>query len=123
MLMCRKAMTSAHASLTYFESILPLISHSTSDPCAVSTYTCSFFFSFSFTTEQVCLSDIDRLTITPCAHLFCKLCIEQCVTMTSKCPTCRRPIKSSMELTEVMGSEQKEDILFNLLLLFIYILL
>eukprot|EP00026_Physarum_polycephalum_P001413 Phypoly_transcript_01414.p1 GENE.Phypoly_transcript_01414~~Phypoly_transcript_01414.p1 ORF type:complete len:862 (+),score=183.93 Phypoly_transcript_01414:614-3199(+) len=88
----RKAMAAAHASLTYFESILPLISHSTSDPCAV------------------CLSDIDRLTITPCAHLFCKLCIEQCVALSGKCPTCRRTIKSAQELTEVAGNEQKEEI-------------
>lgn len=72
----------------------------------------------------MCLSEIDQLTITPCAHLFCKPCIEQCVNVSQKCPTCRRAITSESELTEVVSTVQKDDILFlySLFSLFAFLL-
>ncbi len=37
----------------------------------------------------VCLGTVKDLTSSLCGHLFCRACIVQAVTVTSKCPVCR----------------------------------
>ena len=43
-------------------------------------------FSCSICTELLC-----RPVSTPCGHNFCKVCLQQALTMVSVCPVCRDP--------------------------------
>ena len=64
-------------ALTYFESIIPRITHSADEPCVI------------------CFDKIESLTVTPCGHLFCRKCILSCITQNASCPTCRNPVRES----------------------------
>ena len=70
------------ASISYFESIVPRITHSAEEPCVI------------------CLENIEQLTVTPCGHLFCNDCILSCIARQNLCPTCRQPVNRS-QLVEV----------------------
>ena len=59
---------------------------------------------------SVCLDDLKTPVITPCAHVFCRQCIER-VLETIKppsCPLCRNKIDNKKQLLEA-GQDDEED--------------
>jgi len=51
----------------------------------------------------ICLETVDNAIVTPCGHIFCKICIDQHMNATtepdhneSNCPICRRTIVSEL---------------------------
>ncbi|KAJ3037581.1 hypothetical protein HDV00_001468 [Rhizophlyctis rosea] len=48
----------------------------------------------------ICLDQLETPVITPCAHFFCRKCIEQVIKTKPQCPMCRRdvPLQSLIEL-------------------------
>lgn len=78
-------------ALSYFESIMPKITHSADEPCVI------------------CLDPIESLTVTPCGHLFCRKCILPCIIQNSSCPTCRNPLQEK-QLIEVKDDTMREKV-------------
>lgn len=70
------------SAVNYFESLVPRITHSQDEPCVI------------------CLDTIDRLTVTPCGHLYCHKCIIHCLQQQGVCPTCRSSV-TEQQLIEV----------------------
>jgi len=70
-----------HASLSFFESQLSLCNATPEDR------TCT-----------ICLEEglqLDRMSITRCAHVFCTKCIRECLRTKTECPVCRRCLNIS----------------------------
>jgi len=59
---------------------------------------------------SVCLSDLKTPVITPCAHVFCRQCIERVLDTVKppSCPLCRNEISNKKQLLEA-GQDDEED--------------
>ncbi|KAJ3278488.1 hypothetical protein HK104_002295 [Borealophlyctis nickersoniae] len=59
----------------------------------------------------ICLEPLNQPSITPCAHYFCKNCIEQVIKTKPVCPMCRRSVMSKdiIELPAPPAPEEDED--------------
>jgi len=59
---------------------------------------------------SICLDDLRAPVITPCAHVFCKACIEAVIDSVKppSCPLCRRSPVSKAELLEAGHQEEAE---------------
>jgi len=59
---------------------------------------------------SVCLSDLKTPVITPCAHVFCRQCIETVIDTVKppSCPLCRNEIGNKKQLLEA-GQDDEED--------------
>ena len=60
---------------------------------------------------SICLDDLKSPVITPCAHVFCKACIEAVIENMKppSCPLCRRSPMSSKTLLEAGHQEEGEE--------------
>ena len=60
---------------------------------------------------SICLDDLKSPVITPCAHVFCKACIEAVIENMKppSCPLCRRSPISSKSLLEAGHQEEGEE--------------
>ena len=60
---------------------------------------------------SICLDDLKSPVITPCAHVFCKACIEAVIENMKPpaCPLCRRTPMSSKTLLEAGHQEEGEE--------------
>jgi len=64
---------------------------------------------------SICLADFNHPVITPCAHVYCRPCIEQLIatvpTPPAPCPLCRGPLemKSLMEAAKGDDDEKLDD--------------
>ena len=60
---------------------------------------------------SICLDDLKSPVITPCAHVFCKACIETVIANMKppSCPLCRRSPISSKSLLEAGHQEEGEE--------------
>jgi len=93
---CKQSIGAIAHQLSYFESILPNISQSKE--------TC-----------PICLETIVELTITKCAHLFCRACIEAAIETQKKCPMCRTALTLDnlsivLEETDIKYIEDNTDL-------------
>ena len=62
---------------------------------------------------SICLSDMDHPVITPCAHVYCRLCIVQYIDSgnppgQAACPLCRGPLEKK-GLLEAAIDEENEN--------------
>lgn len=44
-------------------------------------------------TCAVCFELIKNCATTSCSHSFCRACIEECLNIKKKCPTCQAPVE------------------------------
>merc|ERR1712142_286307 len=60
---------------------------------------------------SICLDDLKVPVITPCAHVFCKGCIERVLETIkpSACPLCRTAIDTNDLLLEAASEDEEED--------------
>merc|ERR1719435_406959 len=60
---------------------------------------------------SVCLSDLKTPVITPCAHVFCRQCIERVLDTVKppSCPLCRKEITNKKQLLEAGQDEEEDD--------------
>lgn len=59
---------------------------------------------------SICLDDLKSPVITPCAHVFCRQCIEQCLEAVKpySCPLCRREMNKK-QLLEAAIKDDDDD--------------
>lgn len=59
---------------------------------------------------SICLDDLKTPVITPCAHVFCRHCIERCLESMkpSSCPLCRRLVEKQ-QLLEAGNYDEEPD--------------
>ena len=64
---------------------------------------------------SICLTEFNHPVITPCAHVYCRPCIVQCIESTpnppAPCPLCRGPleVKSLLEAAKSEDDEVVDD--------------
>ena len=64
----------------------------------------------SETSCTLCFETIERPTITPCLHMFCRGCIHRALEYSSKCPVCRSTIATdTLEEITPKSEETLED--------------
>lgn len=51
-------------------------------------------------TCALCLESYERPTVTSCGHVFCRGCVEELKKHTNKCPNCRQPLGTFLELVD-----------------------
>ena len=72
--------------------------------------TTKYYFLFSDECS-ICLSEFDHPVITPCAHVYCRPCIQQLIESfpnpPAPCPLCRGPLEMK-SLLEAAKSEEEE---------------
>lgn len=61
---------------------------------------------------SICLDVLEQPVITPCAHAFCRSCIEQVIERQHKCPLCRADIEDTSTLVSpaVESGEDAGDV-------------
>jgi len=61
---------------------------------------------------SICLDDLNLPVITPCAHVFCRACIERVIETIKPpaCPLCRGLIKNKTELLEAGNDDEDDEI-------------
>jgi len=60
---------------------------------------------------SVCMDDLTSPVITPCAHVFCRACIEQVIDTLKPptCPLCRGKLKNKKELLEAAPDDDENE--------------
>jgi SWI/SNF-related matrix-associated actin-dependent regulator of chromatin subfamily A3 len=60
---------------------------------------------------SVCMDDLSSAVITPCAHVFCRACIERVIDTLKPptCPLCRSKLKNKKELLEAAPDEDDNE--------------
>ncbi|MBH46059.1 MAG: hypothetical protein CMC93_05535 [Flavobacteriaceae bacterium] len=69
------------------------------------------------TTCPICFEPVTNACITPCKHIFCLKCIERSLHYDKKCPSCRHPTSSFVQIDSndcVPCNEDQRDIVMNL---------
>ena len=66
-----------------------------------------------FIVFSICLDDLKTPVITPCAHVYCRQCIERCLEAVKppsppSCPLCRRQVEKS-QLLEAGNYDEESD--------------
>jgi SWI/SNF-related matrix-associated actin-dependent regulator of chromatin subfamily A3 len=57
----------------------------------------------------ICIEPVEipeETRITPCGHVFCRVCIEKSIDTFKQCPNCRRPLEGPHELIGVPPEDQ-----------------
>ena len=59
---------------------------------------------------SICLSDMAHPVITPCAHVYCRICIVQVIDSgnppgQAPCPLCRGPLEKKALLEAAIGKQ------------------
>ncbi|CAE8605611.1 unnamed protein product, partial [Polarella glacialis] len=52
----------------------------------------------------ICLQEMRFPCITPCAHIFCAVCIERSLVSKPECPQCRAPVQGRSQLSALQSS-------------------
>lgn len=64
-------------------------------------------------TCAVCLDIIDKQSVTPCGHVFCRECIMSCIQYNKKCPLCKKNITESSIVTIVTEPKTKRQVVLT----------
>jgi SNF2 family DNA or RNA helicase len=59
----------------------------------------------------ICLDKVSEGSLTKCGHIFCKICIENCLKFKSLCPTCKSNINSNEIF--IIKNKKKQKITIN----------
>ena len=63
---------------------------------------------------SVCLDKIENRVITQCGHMFCKDCLDMCLSVKKNCPYCKNDLKGTdIYLTEDMASTKNDEVMEN----------
>lgn len=63
---------------------------------------------------SVCLDKIENRVMTQCGHMFCKDCLDMCLSVKKNCPYCKNDLKGTdIYLTEDMASKKNDEIMEN----------
>ena len=63
---------------------------------------------------SVCLDKIENRVVTQCGHMFCKDCLDMCLTVKKNCPYCKNDLKGTdIYLTQDMASKKNEEVVDN----------
>ena len=59
-------------------------------------------------TCSICLDEFVNPTMTSCGHVFCKGCLDMCLSVKSNCPYCKTDLKGK-EIYSIATKESKEN--------------